>query len=197
MEFHIADIETSGLSPELGSFVTAIGFLNNSGVRINTSTASLYRANFAEAERQTLRAFAPMRFEPDDVLVTFNGISFVVPFLQKRFAAMLPGLSFSMPTKHIDLMYFAKEMNGGIRISKDMAASKFGNVYVPHNSNGAYLAEIYSTHIVSDVDHMLTQLHLAQDLFVTAQLFEKWKTFPRFRKSCVDNFGIDLETLNG
>ena len=176
------DIETSGLDPT-NTFITMVGTMDNDGVRIFSSPASEFRKDPQHAEKQLLQRLSNADFRFTDVLLSFNGISFDQPFLRTRMMAhKLTPPAFVATKHHIDLMLFATHLNGGTRISKDMAASKFCNLYVPKNSSGAWLASIYSQQIVTDAQHFSAIGHNSQDLITTYQMLEVWKTFPSFGK---------------
>ena len=176
------DIESSGLDPAV-DFITAVGVLNDNKVTVFSSPAKDFRNSPVEAEGKLLQSLLNFDFSYDNALLSYNGESFDIPFVRTRLLAhKLPALPFLGTEHHIDLMHYATFINGGTRISKDSAAFKFTNLYVPRNSSGAYLAAIYRQRIVSDDEHLSMWHHLSQDLFVTQRLFNKWNTYPEFEE---------------
>jgi hypothetical protein len=177
----VLDLETSGLDPT-NNFITMVGTMDDDGVRVFSSPASEFRKDPLAAESNLLHRLSEATFKCHSLL-SFNGIYFDHPFLQTRLLAhSLPTPAFLNMKKHIDLMLFATHINGGTRISKDMAASKYCNLYVPKASSGAWLAQIYSQRIVTDSQHVGAIGHNLQDLITTYQMLEVWKTFPSFNK---------------
>ena len=178
----VLDLETSGLDPTV-DFITMVGLMDNDGIRIFSAPANEFRSNPYAAEKKLLQNVSTAVFKPDTV-VTFNGISYDFPFLSTRFLAneLVKPEFFVKSFRHIDLMQYATYLNGGIRISKDMAASKFCGLYIPHQqSSGAFLAQIYTQRIVSDAQHVSTLDHNSRDLVTTFHMLDVWKKFPSFR----------------
>jgi DNA polymerase elongation subunit (family B) len=178
----ICDIETSGLDPTV-DFITMVGKMDNDGVNVFSAPASDFRNDPYAAEDNLLHRLSAANFSYTDLLITYNGFGFDLPFLTTRLMAhKIPPPAFIGIKKHLDLMLFATHINGGSRISKDMAASKYCNLYVARNSSGIWLAQIYNQKIVSDTQHVEAMGHNLQDLMVTYKMLEVWKTFPSFEK---------------
>ena len=93
------DIETSGLSPDAGGYVTMVGLYDGSEFTALTRGRDLSAESVME------------RLDGCGLLVTFFGASFDVPFLLKT----LPGVEFAMP--HFDLCFGARRigMKGGLK----------------------------------------------------------------------------------
>lgn len=183
------DLETSGLDPTT-DFITVAGVMGDFGMHAISSPAKLFREDPLAAELNLLKRLSDMNFNFGEPLLTFNGFSFDLPFLKTRLMVHeLPEPGFMSPSQHhIDLMSFATACNGGVRISKDNAASKFCNVYVPKNSSGAYLAKIYSQRIVTDDQHFGTILHNCQDLRVSRQMLDAWNPWPLFEQHYIAQY---------
>lgn len=93
------DIETNGLMPDAGGYITVIGFYDGSDYRRLVRGDNLTPENIArELGRYKL-------------LITFYGAVFDVPFILRSFS----GLSLHMP--HFDLCFAAKRlgMKGGLK----------------------------------------------------------------------------------
>ncbi|HAL47021.1 MAG: exonuclease [SAR202 cluster bacterium] len=90
------DIETTGLSPELAD-ITLVGVLDNTG----------YRAFVADENLDELRGV----MEEYDLVVTFNGASFDLPFIEHKMGRMFSGIA------HIDLMHPLRRLGerGGLK----------------------------------------------------------------------------------
>lgn len=90
------DIETTGLSPER-SIITLIGVLDAEGY-----TAYLYDENLADF-REAMERY--------DLVVTFNGAAFDLPFIEHHFGSMFKNVA------HIDLRFPLKRagFSGGLK----------------------------------------------------------------------------------
>jgi uncharacterized protein YprB with RNaseH-like and TPR domain len=97
------DIETTGLSM---APLFLIGLMYESGERLVVD--QLFARDYSE-EETVLRYLGDLmtRF---DILVTFNGITFDVPFIQERMT--IHRLAFAMPAVHIDLLPLARSVVG-------------------------------------------------------------------------------------
>ncbi|MCX8069375.1 MAG: ribonuclease H-like domain-containing protein [Thermodesulfovibrionales bacterium] len=93
------DIETSGVSPEAGGYVTVVGLYDGK------EYVSLVRGFDLEAQR------LKNMIKNYKCLVTFNGICFDIPFLRKAF----PDIFFEIP--HFDLSQAARRIGiqGGLK----------------------------------------------------------------------------------
>lgn len=93
------DIETNGLQPGRGGYVTVVGLYDGFDWRCLVAGENLTADNL----NRELSAYK--------CLVTFYGASFDVPFLQRTF----PGVRFDLP--HFDLCFAAKRVgiNGGLK----------------------------------------------------------------------------------
>ena len=90
------DIETTGLSPEYAD-ITMVGLLDFDG----------YRAFVRDENLEDLRE----AIEEYDLVVTFNGASFDLPFIEHKFGSMFAR------TAHIDLMFPLRRLGhwGGLK----------------------------------------------------------------------------------
>ena len=181
------DIESSGLDPTV-DFITVVGLMGDFGLYAISSPAKQFREDPFAAEHSLLKRMGDMNFNFGEPLLTYNGLSFDLPFLKTRLMIHeLPEMPFAQ-ANHIDLMTFATACNGGVRISKDMAASKYCNTYVPKNSSGAFLSKIYSQRIVTDDQHFGTILHNCQDLRVSRQMLDAWNPWPLFEQHYIAQY---------
>ena len=139
----VLDLETSGLDPT-NNFITMVGTMDDDGVRVFSSPASEFRKDPLAAESNLLHRLSEATFKCHSLL-TYNGLHFDMGFLATRLMRhQLPSPSFMSNNRHIYLMRYATHLNGGARISKDMAASKYCNLYVSRANSGSFLAQIYA-----------------------------------------------------
>ena len=99
MDLGILDIETTGLSPKNSAFVLG-GLASNDDGKL---TAEQYFAETLSHEQETLKAFWEAA-SAKDVLITFNGQHFDIPFIKER----LGNPSGQMPF-HLDLYLLVKK----------------------------------------------------------------------------------------
>ncbi len=177
MGFFVLDIETSGLDAKR-DFITCIGILTDEGIRQISDSAACFRSNPLRAEQSILGDFYQWchndSISPSDTLITYNGLGFDLPFIHER------GCAGVLTNPHIDLSLFVKASTSRY-VSKDIAASKLGNLYVPSGIPGAYLARAYNSGLVTDMEHLEMLQHNAVDLVTTARLYEKIRSYPDFR----------------
>lgn len=90
------DIETTGFMNEYGTYITTIAVLDKSGIR-----CYVRGDNLAEFKRDIFDY---------DVLVTYNGKTFDIPFIEQEFGIRLPHVQ-------IDLRYLLKNLGyaGGLK----------------------------------------------------------------------------------
>ena len=182
------DVESAGLDPTI-DFLSVVGLMGDFGISCISSPAKQFRDDPLKAEYNLLKRMTEMNYNYNEPILTFNGAHFDLGFLKTRLMVHeLPEPPFIHTPHHIDLMSFATACNGGVRISKDNAARKYCNNYVPSSSSGAYLAKIYSQRIVTDDQHFGTLMHNCQDLRVTRQMFDAWNDWPLFEQHFVAQF---------
>lgn len=103
------DIETTGLSPKKNKITTAAFHNSSSG------SSKVYTRD------EDLRASAiKQEIESSDLIVTYNGKSFDVPFIEKS-------LGIEVNTPHLDLMHAARKvgLTGGLKgIEKDLGIDR-------------------------------------------------------------------------
>lgn len=100
----LVDIETTGLTPGYDQ-ITVIGLADR-----NRSRA--YVAGRPQPEDETITKF-PEAMRPYRLLVTFNGVNFDAPFIEKHFREQ--NFRFDLP--HLDLLYPARSLglSGGLK----------------------------------------------------------------------------------
>lgn len=170
------DIETTGLKPET-SKITIIGTLTNSGIR------QFYDDEEQEILKSFLNFMEDMKFNE---LITYNGNSFDIPFLQTRMKDH--NVTVPLPLRHIDLyeirkseIQIQKEENGTrgyTSATQSITCEKYG-IYVPRNTSGEYMAKLFSkpSHKITPNDVCDLLHHNATDLFALSSLYYKMKEF--------------------
>jgi len=98
------DIETTGLSM---APLFLVGLMYTSEGRLVMD--QLFARDYSEEE--TVLRFLAGAMPPFEILVTFNGITFDVPFIEQRMT--IHRLSFHAPPTHIDLLPLARSVVGG------------------------------------------------------------------------------------
>lgn len=100
----LVDIETTGLTPGYDS-ITVIGLADERQARV-------YVAGRPQPGDEPLEAF-PAAVRGYDLLVTFNGINFDVPFIERHFR----DTSFRFEQPHLDLLLLARSLGlgGGLK----------------------------------------------------------------------------------
>lgn len=178
------DIETTGLMPAKPSDKdenirhTLLGVASIYGIH-------QYAAFNVDEEKRAIEQFnsdISAHYKPEDIVITYNGRSFDFPFGGLR--SKLIGISVEdtgFGEKHVDLMGYAKKMNGNRFISKDYFFSKFLNIYVPKNVSGAYLAKGFTEEV--NVRDLMQKniLHNAIDLATTLEAYDKLMQYKDFQ----------------
>ncbi|MHC5068164.1 MAG: ribonuclease H-like domain-containing protein [Planctomycetota bacterium] len=114
----LLDIETTGRTPGYDQ-ITVIGLSDGSRERAFVADRPLN-------DDEVLSAF-PDEIKPYRLLVTYNGIGFDVPFIEKHFRTQ--GFSFAIP--HIDLMWPARSLglSGGLKdMEKQVGIARSGDI---------------------------------------------------------------------
>ena len=191
------DCETTGLHPsptpemiargDTEDYIVAIGIMDEFGVTIFSSPFDSFKISLELAEKECLRAFGNYFLETadDDVLLSYNGIEFDIPFICSKLLkhggetnANIAKLL--LETKHIDLMGFSIFV-AGRRLQKEDACRKLGNLYVPRKSEGLWNARIYKNpQLLTENDHLEMLQHNATDLTATNRLYNVVKHFPDY-----------------
>ena len=178
MRFAVLDIETTGLRRD-NSKIILIGLLTETekGVRITQFLAE----NHYEEHKVLEESLSFLEKEGIDYLVTYNGASFDVPFINKRLEAAFSGRHISM--YNLDLFRFLKSATdlksriGSLRqvavedyygilqdrqdtISGRESITMFDEYSLTGNST---LEKIILTHNREDVLHLCRLMHLVLD----------------------------------
>lgn len=98
------DIETTGLS---AAPLFLVGLMYTEGRRLVVD--QLFARDYSEEE--TVLRFLAEAMPRFDILVTFNGITFDVPYIEERMT--VHRLAFPAPATHIDLLPLARAVVGG------------------------------------------------------------------------------------
>lgn len=184
----VLDLETTSLEP-IGGHITCVGILTARGIVQFSVFPNIWNQDKDAAEHLLLSNF--LRFAPElagaDMLISYNGVKFDIPFLKKRLEEQkLTAPDSFTYSKHLDLMAFAKMQTitdrspSGYYVSKDDCARKFAYLHVPFEIPAPYLARIYRYQKVTMQDHLAMLAHNAQDLCTTAQIFDRFAEYPDF-----------------
>jgi uncharacterized protein YprB with RNaseH-like and TPR domain len=179
----VLDIETSGLDPKR-DFITCIGVLTETTLRQFTAPFSSFNESPSSAEKLLLSNFCASIFD-EEILYTYNGETFDLPFIYERVSYHELTLQDSPITrepgsKHYDLFDYAQRQFKR-RVTKDEAVIKLTNTYVPRNSSGMFLARIYTQGIVTRQQHMDMLMHNAQDIIITSKFVDELEQYPDYR----------------
>lgn len=160
------DIETTGLSPK-GSFIYCIGtacYTENDSVLV-----TLYFGDRAEDEPNILKAFRK-QLSSYDMLITFNGTAFDLPFLEKRWAD--PHL-FDKKTS-LDLLKYVRSMKNLFRLPdyRQKTVEQFLGINREDTYSGKELINIYQTYVKTGDNDLadLLILHNLEDVLGMTKL---------------------------
>lgn len=176
------DIESSGLKPE-EDFITCIGVGSEYGFHQFSAPASEFRSDHIFAEEHLLLAAREhcdilMGAHPE-CMITYNGIGFDVPFIDRRAGIQKIIASFTLPKTHVDVSVFVKRIFGR-NTTKDEACFKLCNLYCPKMMAGLMLARLYKSGAVTDSQHIEMLQHNALDLGATLRMHRALKQFPDY-----------------
>jgi len=160
----ILDIETEGLNKDVDN-ITCMGILTKD-----------HGVNQFLPSRNYLFDFLSNFDTEKYFLVTYNGKSFDIPFIEKCLSKPFPNF------KHIDLSIFCKMLNNNRYISKSEACNRIGGFYTGNRTSGLYTARIYKNDLVSSDDHIQMLQHNAMDLCDTYRLYLSLLRFPDFKE---------------
>lgn len=181
------DIETTGLFPThriTPDYIVGIGVLTDFEMRI----FSVPHHDFTEfslpaVESRIIKDFTRwFEKQPDDYFLTYNGISFDIPFITTKLLndGEHERAELLLNTPNIDLINYARFVTKR-RLSKDDCCRKLGNLYVPRKTEGLWSARIYKhPHLLTENDHLQMLHHNAVDLTATARLYNVVKEFPDY-----------------
>jgi len=117
-EVALVDIETTGRTPGYDQ-ITVIGLSDGSAERA-------FVADRPQADDEVLERF-PEAIKPYKLLVTFNGVGFDVPFIEKHFRQQ----NFHFEQPHIDLLWPARSLglSGGLKdMEKQIGIERSGDI---------------------------------------------------------------------
>ena len=107
----LVDIETTGLTPGYDQ-ITVIGLADGVAAKVFVAGRPLGNDEALDKFRETIKAY--------DLVVTFNGANFDVPFIEKHFRDS----HFRFDQPHLDLLWPARSLglNGGLKDMKNKLA---------------------------------------------------------------------------
>ncbi len=100
----LVDIETTGLTPGYDQ-ITVIGLADGTGAKVFVAGRPMPGDEVLEKFREAIKGY--------DLVVTFNGANFDIPFIEKQFR----DTQFRFEQPHLDLLWPARSMglNGGLK----------------------------------------------------------------------------------
>jgi uncharacterized protein YprB with RNaseH-like and TPR domain len=193
------DIETSGLYPsptkemidqgDSEDFLVAIGVYDGYNLHTFSSPHDSYNISLEVAERDILSSFCNFLScsSVDESLLTYNGISFDIPFITTKLLKYggdyyLSSSASLLNMPNVDLIRYSKFVTGRL-LSKDDACRKLANLYVPRKSEGLWSARIYKNpQFLTENDHLEMLQHNTIDLTATTRFYNVVKRFPDFQE---------------
>ena len=194
------DIETTGLDSATDTIV-AIGCLDGARMDIISASVEEFKKSPQNAEKQIIDDFGShlLTCNPDDVLLTYNGLSFDLPFIKHRAEkhGLWKKMAFLPETPHVDLFPFVHHAFGR-RANKEEACSKLANLYVPRKNDGMWIARLYShPELLTENDHLDMLAHNATDISSTYKLYNVLKEFPDFQQWQLEQSKISAKAEKG
>ena len=167
------DIETTGLDPKTCR-ITMVGFMSQTGF------TTFYAKEDEEGDLLDNIDNLLSNLPTDQLLITYNGISFDLPFIRKRHELIHKEPSrIPEDIPHLDLMLIAKErMNKGRWMAKDFCCRTILPLYF-RNSSGlrcAVLENLPPEKVYSFEKYEL-MYHNSVDLVQTALIYEEFKRY--------------------
>lgn len=164
----VFDIETTGLSPKYCSVILI-------GVLFNISNQTIIKQFFAEdesEERELLSTFIN-EISSFEKHITFNGITFDIPFLNVRFVKN--GINFSLcKDDDLDILRLIKPYKEKLSLSdcKLKTLEKYMGIYRDDNISGKESVELYKEYISSKSLELKSKilLHNYEDIFYLGHL---------------------------
>lgn len=100
----LVDIETTGLTPGYDQ-ITVIGLADGNAAKVFVAGRPMAGDDVLEKFRDVIKSY--------DLVVTFNGANFDIPFIEKQFR----DVNFKFEQPHLDLLWPARSMglNGGLK----------------------------------------------------------------------------------
>lgn len=185
---HISlDLETTGLigeskpKDEPETRITCIGLCTERGVHQFSVAPQLWNANQEAAENSILRSFSDSRqLELGIDTITYNGKAFDLPLLRERLEHhKLPKLSEDF--LHVDQMDFTLA-NNKYRCTKEEAAAKFADMYVPKTTRAVFFARAYMFGMVTPQIHAKMLAHNCMDVTTTWAYHSEMLIYPDYEK---------------
>jgi len=185
---HISlDLETTGLigdskpKDEPETRITCVGICTETGVQQFSAPPAMWNASQDDAEKYLLAKFSNTRLLESGVdIITYNGNSFDFPLLNARLEHFgLPKLISDF--LHVDQMDFTL-LHGKYRVSKEEAAAKFADMYVPKTTRAVFFARAYMFGMVTPRIHAQMLQHNAVDVTTTWSYHSEMLVYPDYQK---------------
>lgn len=166
----IFDIETTGLSPKYSS-VILIGVLFNAG---NNTIIKQFFAENEYQEKELLLNFIN-QISCFQNHITFNGISFDIPFLNSRFAKH--NINFSLDKSNdIDILRLIKPYKEKLSLSdcKLKTVEKYVGIHREDTISGKESVDIYREYVNNKSQELkdIVLLHNYEDIYYLGHLFK-------------------------
>jgi uncharacterized protein YprB with RNaseH-like and TPR domain len=171
-DFAIVDIETLGLSERP---IVLIGIATI--IKKNVHSSQLLMRSISD-EPAAIWAFAN-KIHRDCSLISYNGRSFDIPYIQQRLAYY--GMDHQIDNPHFDLLHFARRaLRHKLRNCRLETVEEYLNIGRGINIPGALVPEFYQTYqqtgnvgpLVAIVEHNKQDLITLATLF--SKLYEEW-----------------------
>lgn len=166
-DFAILDIETLGL------FGRAIVLLGIARPKKNSTCVNQYLLRDIPDEPGALWEFIS-HFDKNTSLITFNGRSFDVPFIQERLSFY--GMETSLTNPHFDILHFARRAwRDKLTDCRLETIEKYFGIHRDMNVPSALVPEFYETYLKTQNVGPLVAIveHNKQDLLTLTSLFSK------------------------
>lgn len=167
---YVFDIETTGLSPKFCK-VILIGILYNEN---NKTIIKQFFANTEDDEEKLLLSFFD-KVKNFDNHITFNGITFDIPFLNARLVKY--NIDFKLHTKDdMDILRFIKPFKEKLSLSdcRLKTVEKYLGIYREDTISGKESVQLYKEYALNQCDDLkeVILLHNYEDIYYLGKIYK-------------------------